>query len=143
MAFLTLGPNLLTGHATLDNQHRGLVEAVNRLFEALQEGRDREELGHTLAFLRNYTADHFRLEERFMDQSGYRGATRHKATHADLMRKVIELENRFKAGDGTPGLEVAHFLKAWIAQHIGVEDVALGAALRARGNPSNCHTDQC
>lgn len=133
MAFLTLGPNLMTGHATIDAQHKGLVEAVNQLFEAMQAGKGKDELGHTLVFLRKYTIDHFKTEERFMDQSGYPGAAKHKAIHADLVREVADLEGRFTSGNGTLSIEVLHFLKEWLAQHISVEDVALGAFLKQKG----------
>jgi hemerythrin-like metal-binding protein len=133
MALITWDARLETGHAAIDEQHKSLVEILNRLHTAMKQGRGKGELEGILVFLKDYTVTHFAMEENLMAQHGYAGAPQHKAIHADLVRQVEELVVRFQAGTGALTLDVMNFLEDWLVKHIQAEDYAFAQDLRAKG----------
>ncbi len=55
-----------TGIVALDNEHRGLIAEINRLYEAIRDKRSEKILAEILALLTVYTVEHFQHEERLM-----------------------------------------------------------------------------
>jgi hemerythrin-like metal-binding protein len=133
MALIVWDARLETGHAAIDDQHKSLVEILNRLHTAMKQGRGKAELEGILVFLKDYTVTHFGMEEGLMAKHGYAGGDRHRAIHAELVRQVADLVTRFQAGTGMLTLEVMNFLEDWLVKHIQAEDYAFAQDLRARG----------
>jgi len=127
-------PSLETGHAKIDEQHRGLADAYNNLYLAMKEGKGKDELGRTLSFLRTCTIEHFCMEAELMDRFGYPGTLEHKGIHGSLLSQVEELCVRFEAGRMALTLPVTDFLEGWLIDHIQGEDVRLAQFLKLRGN---------
>ena len=48
---LTWNENLLTGVSKIDDQHMELFHAMNRLFDACNQGKGAEEIKHVFEFL--------------------------------------------------------------------------------------------
>ena len=124
---------LAVGHPTIDSQHQTLFDRVNALYDAMMAGKGREELGQTLAFLREYTVEHFSTEEGLMQKSAYPAYPAHKAIHDDLAAKVVALEAKHAEGSKVLGMEVMNFLKDWLSHHISVEDKKLASHLNQAG----------
>jgi hemerythrin-like metal-binding protein len=133
MALIVWDARLETGHRTIDEQHKSLVEILNRLHTAMKQGRGKGELEGILVFLKDYTVTHFATEEELMVKHSYSGKDRHQAIHADLVRQVAELVTKFQAGTGMLTLEVMNFLEDWLVKHIQAEDYAFAQDLRAKG----------
>ena len=134
MGLITWKASLETGHAKIDDQHRSLVAAFNELHAAMKQGKGKDELGRTLAFVKNYTMEHFAMEEELMDRFGYPGAIEHKGIHGSLVSQVTELCHRFEEGRTSLTLPVMDFLEGWLVDHIQGEDVRLAQFLKTRGN---------
>lgn len=132
MPFAEFTDDLRVGNETIDSQHAGLYEAVNRLHDAMRNGRSREELGDILAFLHTYTLEHFQTEELFMRDKGYPSLESHKALHEGLVIQIKELEEKYAAGTMTLSIMTMHFLKNWLTSHIQDEDRKLAEFLRAK-----------
>jgi len=132
MAFAQFTADLHLEHALIDAQHASLFVAVNQLHDAMRAGDSREQLGEILAFLRNYTVEHFATEESFMGETDFPEAAAHKAQHDALVRQVQELEAKHTAGSLTLSITVMTFLRDWLAQHIAVEDRKLARHLQSR-----------
>lgn len=137
MPYLEWQPALETGQARIDEEHRALVAALNRLHEAVDQGTDRAEVERILAFLRDYTVTHFATEEELMLRHRYPGTSAHFAAHADLVLRLSDLLAEHRASrSGAPAgaLEgLLAFLEAWLVEHILRQDQDLGAFLRQRG----------
>lgn len=133
MPFANWTPELAVGLAVVDQQHQGLFEAVNALHDAMQAGKGREELGRVLRFLRQYVLDHFKAEEAMMVASGYPNYEKHRRIHEALTAQVTDLDAKFSRGATMLSIEVLHFLRDWLVQHIQIEDRALGAWIRIHG----------
>lgn len=130
MAFIDFDDRYKLGHADIDQQHAELFKAVNHLHDAMREGKARQQLGEILAFLRDYTVQHFQMEQGLMQRSGYPSQNEHKRIHDDLAKQVLDLEAKHNAGALTLSLSVMNFLKDWLAQHISQEDRRLADYLK-------------
>jgi hemerythrin-like metal-binding protein len=134
MALIAWKPELATGHPKIDEQHQSLIDAFNRLHNAMKLGKGKDELGGTLVFLRDYTVSHFKMEEELMDRSAYPGAPRHKTVHRELVTQVADLVDKFQKGTGALTLPVMDFLEKWLTNHIQGEDMLLADHLRGQGS---------
>ena len=132
MPFCEFTDDLRVGHDVIDHQHAALYDAVNRLNDALRSNRSRQEMGDILAFLRSYTVEHFQAEESLMRDTGYPDLETHHALHEDLLRQVLELEEKYTAGTMILSIMTMHFLKVWLTNHIQDEDRKLAAYLRTK-----------
>ena len=132
MPYMNWDTKFETGVAIMDEQHRGLVDMVNRLHDAMKAGKGREELGKVLGFLADYTVTHFQTEEGLMQKHAYPGYANHKGIHTDLLKQVGDLVDKHKRGEAVLTLKVMDFLQDWLLKHIGEEDKRLASFLKER-----------
>ena len=134
MSFLVWSDGLSVGVNELDNDHKKLVELVNRMHDALSEGKARTTVGPLLDDLIRYTRSHFEHEERFFARTGYPHTTEHKAEHDKLTHTVLDLQKRFHGGASSMlSLETMSFLKHWLVDHIQGSDKKYGPYLNGKG----------
>jgi hemerythrin-like metal-binding protein len=133
MDYMAWQPALEVGFAKIDEDHRELIAALNRLHAAMDQGQDKEELAKVLNFLRDYTVSHFQTEEALMIKYGYPGASAHFAAHSELVLKVCDFIVDYRAGRAALTEALLDFLETWLVGHILGQDHELGAYLRARG----------
>ncbi|MEA3362841.1 MAG: bacteriohemerythrin [Thermodesulfobacteriota bacterium] len=122
-----------TGIVTLDNEHRGLIQEINRLYEAVRDKRGEEILGEVLTALVAYTVDHFQHEEKLMAEYHYPGLEEHQKIHQELIATVEELKQRATSGTEELATELLTFLRTWVLEHILKVDKEYGAFLESRG----------
>ena len=120
MDFLHWVPELDTGIAEIDTQHRRIVDYINRLLE-LRETHNREGLSDVIAEMVDYTMSHFAFEEALIENAGYMFAGPHKKVHELFTRKVAEMQSRFDAGEDVTA-ELHGMLSRWLFNHIRNED---------------------
>ena len=134
MPLLTWNDSLETGVKQFDDQHQKLVGMVNELFDGMQAGKGKETLGPVLDGLIAYTGTHFKDEERLMQQHGYPKLAAHQKEHADLVAKVVEVQQKYHAGaSALLGMEVMNFLKNWLINHIQGTDKEYGPYFNSKG----------
>ncbi|CAB5712469.1 McHr [Delftia tsuruhatensis] len=120
MALLVWVPELDTGIAEIDRQHRRIVDYINKLYE-LRASPDREALGDVIGEMIDYTVSHFVFEESLIESAGYMFAGPHKKVHELFTRRVIEMQTRFEAGEDVAA-ELHGMLSRWLFNHIRNED---------------------
>ena len=120
MALLVWVPELDTGIAEIDRQHRRIVDYINKLYE-LRSSPDREALGDVIGEMIDYTVSHFVFEESLIESAGYMFAGPHKTVHELFTRRVIEMQTRFDAGEDVAA-ELHGMLSRWLFNHIRNED---------------------
>lgn len=133
MALLTWSDQYATNIRQIDNQHKRLVELVNELHEAMRLGKANEILGKILDGLIEYTKVHFSTEELLMKQHAYPEMPFHKVKHDDLVKQVLDLQNKMKSGQPVMSVPVMNFLKDWLTKHILEVDKKLGGYLVKKG----------
>ncbi len=109
-----------TGIKKIDEQHKKLVELINKT-EALNEsGRDGEKLKRLLNDAVEFARVHFSTEEEYFEETGYPDTEMHKEKHAELLIKVLEFNDAFEEGENSPKIigKFLNFLKAWLDNHL-------------------------
>ena len=116
-----------------DDQHRKLIELVNKLHDAMRQGKGAQVLNDVLSSLAAYTQTHFSDEERVMLQNRYPGFSDHKRSHDQLVARVRDFQREVEAGNATVSLGLMNFLKDWLLQHIQGVDRKYGPYLNGKG----------
>ena len=115
MPYLEWTKELDTGIASIDAQHRKLVEMVNVLHGAA--GAAVCPAKEFVAGLKQYAAEHFHIEEGYMQCFGYPGYEAHLKEHEAFMQAVADLDASCIRGEATTEAASA-FLKRWLTEHI-------------------------
>jgi hemerythrin-like metal-binding protein len=117
-------PLLSVGIDAIDRQHRQLLDCINRLSEANTHGRSSNVLAVLLGDLADYAHEHFRFEERLLEQHGWPKAPDHALGHRAFEGQVREFSQRLAAGERTLATPLLMFLVEWLTEHILVDDIA-------------------
>lgn len=125
--------DLSVGIESIDRQHRELFARLDRLVDAVRQGKCRYIVESTIGFLEGYAAAHFADEERYMERTSYPAYPRHKGQHAEFLERISRLKAVLaEEGHGSYPLSVATIQMAsdWIREHISFVDKELGIFLR-------------
>jgi hemerythrin len=113
---------LSVGIQELDEQHKVLIELLNRLHEALITRTDILVINDILSELMQYTIVHFAVEESLMRILDYPLYEEHKKYHGELTNQVVDLQTKAKKREVTASMQLWRFLRNWLTRHILVED---------------------
>lgn len=121
------------GHPVVDAQHRGIVERLNALHQAMLRG-ELEETPRLLEYLTTYVAEHFSTEERLMREADYPGLAEHRAQHERFVREYAEMAATLREKGATVSLtlRVKSWLGDWVRDHVATTDMAMGRWLFER-----------
>lgn len=133
MALFTWSNQYSVGVRELDNQHKGLIDLLNELYDAMNSGKSNEILGGIINKLVTYTRTHFATEERYMQTHGYPDYLSQKREHQMFTDKVMGFKNDFESGKIALTISVTTFLKNWLAEHISGSDKKYGPFLNSKG----------
>jgi len=125
--------DLSVGIASIDAQHRKLIALTNDFHAALVSGRGTMMAGRTLVGLLAYTVSHFAFEEKLLQDNAYPGFEEHKSEHVRLVAEVKALQVDLRAGKSALSVDVMHFLKSWLRNHIQGMDRKYSKHLQAAG----------
>ncbi|MDE2586163.1 MAG: hemerythrin family protein [Betaproteobacteria bacterium] len=110
------------GMLEIDEQHKALFGTINRLWAVLVGGKgDNAEVLRLIDELERYTVAHFSAEEAFMAQAGYPELVAHKVLHKNFVQRIAEERQGVVQGKRL-SLDLLHFLKDWLVDHILVQD---------------------
>ncbi|WAF76920.1 bacteriohemerythrin [Aeromonas dhakensis] len=118
---------------SMDNQHLGLFEAMNRLYQAVIDKSPAQLRKQRLDELLKLAIQHFADEEQVMEQAGYPELRRHKEEHARLLAELDTLMQRNGPDDEEFNMELLVFLKNWLLNHISKVDKQYSGSLRQAG----------
>ena len=128
--------SLLVGVSQIDSQHKKLVEAIDRLMDACNQGKGRAAIEETLVFTVSYTKEHFSDEEKLQAQYAYPGMAAHKQLHSQFINNISALFQEFKADGPNIALtgKLNKMLVDWLIHHISTEDKKLGEHINKGGS---------
>jgi hemerythrin len=123
-SYTTWTPDLATGNAHIDEQHRQWIDALNALFDAYRSGRCRKEVEETMDFLISYTDMHFGEEEAMLEGCGYPDLLRHQALHGNFKETAKEMRRELiKEGQTDEFITNLYVtMGRWVVGHIKGED---------------------
>ncbi len=120
--FIAWKPEYEVGVFIIDEQHRGIVAAINSLYYATQHGTGGSMLPHVVGMVLEYANIHFRTEEELHAKCGFPADKEHRALHLRLSRET-ETVGKSSMENRDPQ-EFLHFMKEWWIDHICAADRA-------------------
>ena len=106
------------GEPTIDNQHRSLYDAVNRLGEVISK-RDEVGLINLLAFVERYVQEHFRYEESCFERWKCPMAQQNREAHEKFVKVFASIKERMNRGElWSAALDLHKLCVDWIPNHI-------------------------
>jgi hemerythrin len=108
-----------TGLADVDAQHRGLLDNINKLSQAIQ-AEDVAQVGEVFDFLAAYGVEHFDTEEAYMRKYGYPFLAEYAREHAAFVKSLLATRREIMSGRHDMLLclfRVHQFLYDWLISH--------------------------
>lgn len=130
MAYLTWSADLDTGIGEIDNQHKQIMDFINRLDDARQH-TDRAAIVSVVDDLVEYSLSHFAFEECLLEDAGYEFVRGHKKVHELFVRRVSSFQERLQRGEDISH-ELHSLLHRWLFSHIRHDDHAYVATVRPK-----------
>lgn len=127
MPYFQWNDSLMTGIKTIDDQHKQLVDMVNDLHDNL-EGSGLCPAPDLVARLKAYAAEHFHVEEGYMQAFAYPEFEAHLKEHLTFVDAVQTFEENC-ASESANAPEVLDFIKRWLTSHILDVDMKMGRFL--------------
>jgi hemerythrin len=118
MAFIEWNKQFEINISEFDDHHRHLLNLLNKTFDNLKKGIEKEKLGMVLIQLVDYANYHFRAEEVWMKDQGYPKLQQHCAEHRYFIGRVQEMCKDYETGDTALAQELLSFMKNWLSSHI-------------------------
>jgi hemerythrin len=112
------------GVKVIDDQHKGLLDFVNDLFNHAtgNEAEERIYFKEVIDQAVQYIKLHFQTEEKLMISTKFPGHAEHKKAHDDFTLMVVKSVKAFESGKRLVLEKFARFLKDWVLTHIAVVD---------------------
>ena len=108
------------GIPIIDEQHRGIVTAINSLYYGMQNKYTKIILAPIADMVSNYTHIHFGIEEAFLEKYNFAGIQHHRQLHKELIDTLFKVRQ-----ESTWNQDPSHFLeflKRWWIDHICDKD---------------------
>lgn len=123
--------SIQTGVPLVDVQHKFLVDIINELADALEEGRGEKVVGKIVNLMKYYAEWHFGREEKCMAEYECEVAGINQKAHRWFLDSVDEFQQRFRESGGSQeiAMEMYTTLTKWLVQHIQGVDGKLGGCI--------------
>lgn len=123
-----------TGLDEIDEQHRHLVDVINKFGKLLVENEvQAEDVETVFKELTSYASYHFQEEESLMSRVGIdrRHRKRHLKSHHDFLQEVTQIHAGISPGHFKAAQDLFIYLSHWLAYHILGTDQDMGRQLKA------------
>jgi hemerythrin-like metal-binding protein len=107
----------------IDNQHKGLFEIINKLYNAFSQKKANEQLNGIIDELIQYAVNHFATEEKYFKEFGYENTADHMQKHKEFFEKMKEFQANKDKKQLLVTYQLMSFLRNWLIDHILHEDV--------------------
>jgi hemerythrin-like metal-binding protein len=114
--------SMTVGVKEIDDQHKKLIETMEKLNEAIIKHEVDENLTQTFDGLFEYMNIHLATEEAYFDQFHYPEAAEHKAAHDFFRKRIGEMHNNIDKNIRELSIELVSFLEFWLVGHIMIMD---------------------
>jgi len=129
MSFIEWDDRFSVGIASVDHEHRELIELINGFQRKIAQDdaveARRDYLGETLAHI----SAHFALEEKLMRDSRYDRYAEHKADHEALLDQLRDIMDAVESDHSVDNDLLSEVLEHWFARHFQTHDARLHGRL--------------
>jgi len=130
--FVKWEQDLELGVARIDDEHRELLELVNRFYRQVKGDTAAGVLDATFRDLQRYSREHFAEEDAFMTRISYPGYTGHKGEHDQFIERLETIYTSYRAGGGGAETELLGLLGNWWTTHLKGADRELALYVKRR-----------
>ena len=117
----------------IDEQHKKLLDLVNKLHAAVESRAEKDELIVLLGDLLEFTRIHFSTEEKLMKRHDFPEFKKHHKEHKLLLRYLVDLVDAVSGGKKLRFYSDYDVSTDWALIHISACDKSLGAFLNSKG----------
>lgn len=111
------GPSYMIGIGVVDQQHKVLVDLINKIHKLRTHGENIQEMIPVYEELIDYTQKHFADEEVLQQKAQYPDFPNHKQIHIKFVNKMKEFGADLKNGK-LQAADLMRFLSDWLIGHI-------------------------
>ncbi|MBF0520958.1 MAG: hemerythrin family protein [Nitrospirae bacterium] len=116
-----------------DEHHKKIINLLNGLYDAISAKKGSTIVEPVIVELIDYTRYHFAAEEKLMNKYSFPGVSGHEHEHKELIAKVVDFQEQFKAGKAKIDFSLLNFLKTWLTKHIMGTDKKYSSFLKEKG----------
>ena len=113
------------GVASVDLEHRELIDLINDLHTLLGENASADEVVTMLGEIYAQIAAHFALEEKYMRDSRYPLLEEHKTDHETLLDELRDIMDLVEDDGSYDEQGLSQDLQRWFTEHFRTHDAKL------------------
>lgn len=113
------------GIASVDYEHKELINLINELDRQASAGCSHDEVIAALGEVYAHISAHFALEEKFMRDSSYPHYPEHKANHEALLDQLRDIMDRVETDGSYDRERLSRELDSWFSEHFRTHDARL------------------
>jgi hemerythrin len=106
----------------MDNNHEPALRMLDRLHEAMIQGRGEKVVVAILDELCEFYPACFAREEALFASTRYPALAPHRRKHEFLLQELADLRRRAGLGHLAITYDTMHTMRRWIEEHVNVED---------------------
>lgn len=110
------------GIPSIDEQHKNLLELINRLNSTNSAEFNNKKIFALLNTLVQYAEKHFSSEERIMEFTRYPKFSEHRTQHEKFLATIHTFAEKLENSNPNIPRDLFLFLKEWYIAHIGGTD---------------------
>lgn len=117
------------GIASVDYEHRELIDLINDVHSRAQERADQDHVVAALGEIFARISAHFALEERVMRDANYAHLAEHKAEHEALLDEIRDIMDRVEEDGRYDEHRLGEELERWFTRHFKTQDARLHSSI--------------
>ncbi len=122
------------GVTAMDRDHQKLFDLLNKLHDAMLEGKATRVVADIIRELLDYTNYHFSAEEKLMEKISYPGLYEQKNAHKKFIKSIEDYKDKADKGlSAFLSTSMSIFLIDWLKSHIGVLDKKYQKEMNVKG----------
>ncbi|MBU0961089.1 MAG: hemerythrin family protein, partial [Proteobacteria bacterium] len=107
-----------TGVASMDNQHKTLLDLINQLYPIVRDHRGQEEISKIVDACLSYAKKHLGDEEQLLLDNNFPGLQEQLDHHAQFTETVNTFAKQLTDSPDTVVPELYAYLRTWWISHI-------------------------
>jgi hemerythrin len=106
------------GISIIDNEHKKLIDIMNKAIVLEQNSSDPEEIAEVLNEMNKYAHTHFASEEAYMIKFNYPDYENHRKEHQAFSIETMAFFDKITNSNRQLICEILEHLKSWLVNHV-------------------------
>jgi hemerythrin len=106
----------------MDNNHEPALKMLDRLHEAMIQGRGEKVVLAILDELNEFYPVYFAREEALLASTAYPDLEEHRRKHGSLLRALADLRRKAGIGHLAITYDTMQTMRRWVEEHVNVDD---------------------